>query len=57
MIQAMMGTTLGRYRLLEPLAKGVMGEVFLAEDPVLGRKVAIKVLPREFVWPLPSSSK
>ena len=44
----MIGTSLGRYRVLESLGKGGMGEVFLAEDPVLGRKVAVTVLPGEF---------
>jgi serine/threonine protein kinase len=34
----------GRYRRLGPLGRGAMGEVWLADDLVLGRRVAIKRL-------------
>ena len=32
----------GRYRVLRPIATGEMGVVYLAEDPLIGRRVAIK---------------
>jgi len=40
----MIGTSLGHYRVLDTLGKGGMGEVYLAEDTSLDRRVALKVL-------------
>ena len=41
------GTKLGRYEIRSKIGAGGMGEVYLAEDTQLNRKVAIKILPAE----------
>jgi serine/threonine-protein kinase len=37
-------TEIGKYRVLGELGRGAMGAVYLAEDPFIGRRVAIKVM-------------
>ncbi len=41
------GTKLGRYEIRAQLGAGGMGEVYLAQDTKLDRKVALKILPAE----------
>src|SRR5712664_3710909 len=41
------GTRLGRYEIRSKIGAGGMGEVYLAQDTKLDRKVALKILPAE----------
>src|SRR6266480_4659926 len=41
------GTKLGRYEIRGKIGAGGMGDVYLAEDTKLERKVALKILPAD----------
>ncbi len=47
MLQA--GSTLGPFRIVEPLGRGGMASVFKAYEAGLDRYVALKILPAEFM--------
>src|SRR5919109_948670 len=44
----LIGQELANYRIISLLGKGGMGEVYLAQDTTLRRKIALKILPAKF---------
>jgi eukaryotic-like serine/threonine-protein kinase len=45
---ALSGTELGGYQIIRSIGRGGMGEVYLAQDQKLDRRVALKLLPAHF---------
>ena len=48
------GDTIGKYRIVSPLGSGGFGDVYLAEDTWIDKKVALKV-PHSRTWTSASS--
>jgi serine/threonine-protein kinase len=46
--QSLIGTSIGNYQVTGLLGEGGMGVVYRAEHPLIGKKVAIKVLHRQY---------
>lgn len=46
---SLIGRELGTYKIEKPIGSGGMGEVYFAHDSKLNRKVALKILPAEFM--------
>jgi serine/threonine protein kinase len=46
-VDAIVGQTLGSFKVLSLLGEGGMGRVYLAEHVLIGRRAAIKVLAAE----------
>src|SRR5262245_7075472 len=45
---ALIGQRIGAYQIIDQIGRGGMGEVYLAQDSRLVRKVALKLLPSQF---------
>ena len=45
---SLIGATIGNYKVVAKLGEGGMGAVYLAEHPLIGKKVALKVLHEEY---------